>query len=144
MLIWAVVLAAIVYMQWPMLKGTYYKVTGSAAPASAISWRVGIDAAIAESTKSGKPILLDFTASWCPPCQVMKHEVWPDAGVARSVNDGYVPLLVDVDDPANAALASKYGIRSIPTVLVINANGDVLRTTSFLSARQMVDFLKAA
>jgi thiol:disulfide interchange protein len=142
LLLWAVLIGGIVYMQWPMLKGMYYKATAAEAPASAIAWRTGFDAALAESAQTGKPVLVDFTASWCPPCKVMKHEVWPDAEVANAVNGAYVPLLVDVDEPQNAEVAQKYGIRGIPTILVLDAKGDVLRVGSFMSKGDMLDFLK--
>lgn len=142
LLLWALVIGGVIYMQWPMLKGVYYKTTNAEAPASAVAWRTGFDAALAESAQTGRPVLVDFTASWCPPCKVMKHEVWPDAKVATAVNDGYVPLLVDVDAPENAEVAQKYGIRGIPTVLVIDAKGAVLRAGSFMSKGAMLDFLK--
>jgi protein disulfide-isomerase len=142
LLLWALLIGAIVYMQWPMLKGWYYKASAAEAPASAVTWRTGFDAALAESARTGKPVLVDFTASWCPPCKVMKHEVWPDAQVARAANEQYVPLLVDVDDPQNAEVAQRYGIRGIPTVLVLDAEGKVLRTGAYMSKGDMLDFLK--
>lgn len=142
LLLWAALIGGIAYMQWPMLKGTYYKTTGAEAPASAVAWRTGFDAALAESAKNGKPVLVDFTASWCPPCQTMKHDVWPDAKVASAVNEGYVPVLVDVDNPKNADVAQKYGVRGIPTILVLDARGQVLRTGSYMSRSAMLDFLK--
>ena len=143
LLLWALLIGAIVYVQWPMLKGWYYKTSAAEAPASAVAWRTGFDAALAESAKTGKPVLVDFTASWCPPCQVMKHEVWPDGRVASAVNEGYVPVLVDVDDPKNAELAQRYGVRSIPTLVVVDAEGKVIRQGAFMSADDMLDFLKA-
>ena len=145
LLLWALVIGGIVYMQWPMLKGTFYKATNAQAPASAVTWRTGgFDAALAESARSGKPVLVDFTASWCPPCKVMKHEVWPDAAVASAANEGYVHLLVDVDDPQNAEVAQRYGVRGIPTVLVLDASGKVLRSGSYMSKGDMLDFLKSS
>jgi len=144
LLLWALVIGGIVYMQWPMIKGMFYKTTGAKAPASAVVWRTGIDAALAESAQTGKPVLVDFTASWCPPCKVMKHEVWPDAAVASAANEGYVPLLVDVDDPRNAGVAQRYGVRGIPTVLVLDANGKVLRSGSYMSKGDMLGFLKSS
>lgn len=143
LLLWALVIGGIAYVQWPMLKGMFYKATGARTPASAVAWRTGLDAALAESAQTGKPVLVDFTASWCPPCRVMKHEVWPDAAVASAANNGYVPLLVDVDDRQNAGVAQRYGVRGIPTVLVLDARGKVLRSGSFMSKDDMLDFLRS-
>jgi thiol:disulfide interchange protein len=143
LLLWALLIGTVVFVQWPMLKGMYYKATGVAAPASAVAWRTAFDAARAESAQTGKPILVDFTAAWCPPCQVMKHEVWPDADVAGAVNARFIPLLMDVDDPHGAEVAQKYGIRDIPTILVLDATGQVLRVGSFMSAGDMLGFLKS-
>jgi protein disulfide-isomerase len=142
--LWALVLGAVVYMQWPMLKGAYYKATNAQAPASAVAWRSDYAGALAESAQSGKPVLLDFTASWCPPCKVMKHDVWPDADVATAANGGYVPVLVDVDDPKNAEVAQRYGVRGIPSILIVDAKGRVLKQGAFMSKGEMLDFLKSS
>lgn len=144
LLLWALLIGAVVYMQWPMIKGMYYKTTGAQAPASAVAWRSGFDAALSESGQTGKPVLVDFTASWCPPCKVMKHDVWPDSGVAGAVNSGYVPVLIDVDDPRNAEVVRKYGVSSIPTILVLDARGEVLNAAEFLTRDGMLEFLKSA
>jgi thiol:disulfide interchange protein len=144
LLLWALVIGGFLYMQWPMMKGAYYKATGAKAPASAVAWRTGgFDAALAESARTGKPVLADFSASWCPPCKVMKFEVWPNPAVARAANEGYVPVLIDVDDPQNAEVAQRYGIRGIPTVLVLDAKGQVLKSGSYMSKGDMLDFLDA-
>lgn len=142
--LWLAFIGAVLYLQWPMVKGLYYRVADPAPPASAIAWRTDFEAALAEAAATGKPVLVDFTASWCPPCKVMKHEVWPDGNVAAAVDDGYIPLLVDVDEPRNAAVAQRYGIVGIPTILVLDAEGVVLRTGSFMTARTMVEFLNAS
>ena len=136
-------LIAILLMQWPMLKGLLYRASGVDAPTSIIDWREGFDTALDEVKTGGKPLLLVFSASWCPPCIVMKHDVWPDAEVSDAVNRGYVPLHVDVDNPANSALAARYGIRGIPAVLIVDAQGKVLRQASFMSRAKTLAFLNA-
>lgn len=143
LLLWGGLLLAVVALRWPMLKGSYYKVSGVDAPASAIAWREDFDAAMAEASESGKQLLVDFAASWCPPCQVMKHDVWPAPGVAEAVNSRYIPVLIDVDDPENAGVAERYGIVGIPAILVLDAEGQVLHRGGFMSSTQVVTFLDA-
>jgi thiol:disulfide interchange protein len=75
---WVAVAAIVLVMQWPMLKGTWYKRTGAQAPLSAITWHTELDAAMAEAARLERPIPVDFAADWCPPCITMKHDVWPD------------------------------------------------------------------
>lgn len=138
-IIWTALLAAIVFVQWPMLKGIFYRVSGSPAPADGIAWRTDFNAALAESKQSGKPVLLDFSATWCPPCQVMKHDVWPDAKVREAVTASYIPVAVDVD--SNQELASRYGIYGIPSILIVDAQGKVLKQGSFMSSNGLLAFL---
>ena len=70
----------------------------------------------------------------------MKHDTWTDMGVERAVSASTVPLLMDIDkDPATA---SRYGIESIPTVVLLDGNGQVLRTAGFLPPSGVLGFLK--
>ena len=142
LLLGVLIVGVLLYLQWPMLKGMYYKTSGTEAPASAIAWRENFQPALDEAARTGKPVLIDFTASWCPPCKVMKHEVWPDDRVADAINGAYIPLLMDVDVPQNGPIAQRYGIRTIPTILVVDADGRVLRQGAFMSSAEMLAFLK--
>lgn len=135
-----VVLVGVLAWRWPILKGYYYKVTGIEAPASAIPWRTNYQDALAESARTGRPVLVDFSASWCPPCLAMKHDTWTDPEVARAVTAAFVPLMVDIDhDPATA---SHYGVEAIPTVLLLNGQGAVLRQAGFLPASGVLRFIR--
>lgn len=137
----ALIVGFILITQWPMLKGVGYRVLGVSAPADTIPWRTDFAAALAESRTSGKPVLLDFSASWCPPCQVMKHEVWPDPAVNMAVTASYIPVLMDADSPATQDVGRRYQVDTIPRIIVVDSDGRVLKDGSYMSRGAMLDFL---
>ena len=61
---------------------------------------------------SSMPVVVDFWATWCPPCKILH----PIVDQVADEYDGKIAVCkIDVDH--NQALAQKYGIRSIPTLL---------------------------
>lgn len=71
-----------------------------------------------EVLTSDVPVLVDFWAEWCGPCKM----VAPVVEKLASDYDGQVKVAkVDVD--TNPSLSGKYGVRSIPTLLIFQ-NGD--------------------
>jgi len=74
-----------------------------------------------------------------PPCLVMKHEVWPNPTIERAMAPSYVPLLVGVD--RNEAVSDRFGIESIPAILVLDGRGQVIRRAAFLPVSGMLHFL---
>jgi thiol:disulfide interchange protein DsbD len=139
---WLAIAVVVVVMQWPMLKGMWYRRTAATPPPSAIAWHTDLPTALADARRLGRPVLVDFAADWCPPCITMKHDVWPDSQVANAVNAAYVPLLVDVD--AQPEVAARYGVNGIPSVLVLDEDGAELRRATFLGASGMRRFLEDA
>lgn len=139
-ILWALLVTVVVSMQWPTLKGWYYRTAGTAEPATSITWRTDLPAALAEARQRQSLVLVDFSASWCPPCVAMKHEVWPSLDVAAAVNASYVPVVVDVD--RDAGLSDKYSVPGIPAIIVLDGSGRIVRRhDGYLPRDGMLKFL---
>ena len=76
---------------------------------------------------SPSPVLIDFTASWCPPCKLMAPIL---DELAAERGDSLVVEKVDVDDQPE--LAARYAVQSMPTMVVIRDSKEVAR---FVGAR---------
>jgi thiol:disulfide interchange protein len=99
------------------------------------------EAALARAGETGKPVVLVFTASWCPPCQKMYRDAWPDARVQKLLAESYQKVTIDVDEPSTRSIANDYGVQSIPSIFVVDADGTPLRRGSFMNADQLTAFL---
>lgn len=91
------------------------------------------DANIAEVLASGKPVVIDFWATWCGPCRVLGPTV---EEVAEEYADRAIVAKCNVDDCEDISM--KYGIRNIPTLVFIK-NGEVVdRTVGVVSKQDIV------
>ena len=78
------------------------------------------DATFESILKDNKTVLIDFWAEWCGPCKMIAPVV---EELANDYEGKAVIGKVDVD--SNPVISAKYGIRSIPTLLVFK-NGEVV------------------
>lgn len=79
---------------------------------------VGQDQFNAEVVNSKLPVMVDFMAEWCGPCQV----AGPILNRLATEFDGKVTILkLDVDEEENREIAQQFGVRSIPTVISFKA-----------------------
>ena len=68
--------------------------------------------------KNTKPVLVDFWAEWCGPCQQLKHTL---AKIAEEYRGKVEVFKINVDE--NVELPTQFGIRSIPTMMIFK-NGE--------------------
>lgn len=74
-----------------------------------------------------KPAIIDFTASWCPPCKKLAPVLDELAG---KFSKDIVVYKVDVDDQPE--LAKAFGVQTIPTLLFIPMSGEPQRSVGFV------------
>lgn len=98
-------------------------------PSNNVAWASNYTVAQQQATQSGKPIILFFTGKWCVPCRIMKREVWADKQVTASVNAGFIPVTIDIDDPDVAKTVNRYQVGITPTTIITDTQGNVLQQT---------------
>lgn len=106
------------------------------APFSALTYEQALERAKAD----GRLVLVDFTASWCPPCKAMEESTWPDADVQAWIAREAVAIQVDVD--REGELSSKFRASSIPTIVFLEPSGKELGR--FVGYRDAAGFLAEA
>jgi thioredoxin 1 len=93
--------------------------------------------AFQEVINSNKPVLVDFFATWCGPCQMLSHVLVEVKGVLA---DQVKIIKIDVDKYED--LASQYQVRGVPTMMIFK-NGEMLwRQSGVLSKNDLVSKLK--
>jgi thiol:disulfide interchange protein len=110
-----------------------------AAGEGPIAWMTSLDKAQKLSQSEDKPIFLYFTAEWCGPCKQMKATTLRDDRVVAAM-EGYIPVMIDVDD--QPSLAAAYQVRGVPTTLVLNHAGHPVKgLVGGVSASDLVEWL---
>ena len=83
------------------------------------------------------PVVVDFWAGWCGPCQMMA----PHFANAAQALKGRM-LFAKVDTEAEQAIAARYQIRSIPTLIVFRHGREAGRVAGAMSAAQLQQWLQ--
>jgi thiol-disulfide isomerase/thioredoxin len=94
-------------------------------PSPDVAPSLALDEALAAAAQDGKPLLLDFSAQWCPPCQTLAAEVLHARGYGE-ILAGVHLVVLDADDPSSWATKDRYGVGGYPTVIVTDAAGEEL------------------
>lgn len=105
-----------------------------------------LEGALSLAKKSKKLILADYGAPWCPACVRLESEVFGTREFTK-LTKNVVKLYLNADDAANKEFGKKYQIKALPTLLVLNAEGEeIYRSLDFkpvdVLAKEMTPHLK--
>ena len=90
-----------------------------------------------ELLKGYKPVVCDFFATWCGPCKMLAPVM---EEVSKQFEDKAVFVKVDVDE--NEELARRYGIMSIPLVVIFKNGEEAAKSLGYTSKSETEEFLK--
>lgn len=122
-----------------LLLSAFASPSAVAAPAG---WHKDIRSALAEAQKTGKPVLADFSASWCPGCVQLERVTFVDPGVRNRLED-FVPVYVDTDQYPD--VMRSYGVKALPTLITLAPNGQVIsKNVGFMAPSAFVGKLDSA
>lgn len=105
-----------------------------------INWLTTYSEAVALSQSTSKPIAILFTGTgWCPACMKLERSVLKNPEFAQAVSQKFVFLKAEFPDYSESAvmaspykpLLDRYGVNAFPTIIVVNANGQVLFTVNY-------------
>jgi thiol:disulfide interchange protein DsbD len=116
--------------------------------ATKLNWLKDESTAYTEAQKTGRPILIDGWADWCIACKEMDKTTFQDPEVISLLQDEWVIVKLDMtqNSDADMALAEKYEMPGLPTLVMVPPDGDLSKSrklTGKVSAKRLLDELRS-
>ncbi len=115
-----------------------FLVTSWAMRGPGVTWKPYSDEVLKEAGKLNKPVIIDFYATWCTPCNELEEVTFHDASVINQAESNFVMVKVDVTkggNPVYERLLQQYEVKGVPTIVFLDTDGKEKR------GLRLVDFL---
>ncbi|MCC6983061.1 MAG: thioredoxin [Bauldia sp.] len=94
---------------------------------------------VGEVLNSPEPVIVDFTADWCPPCKV----------IAPFLDEIAVELrgrarIIKLDVDANPYTTTQYGVRSMPTLMIFKSGEPISMTVGAAPKARLLEWINSA
>ena len=121
-----------------------------AASAAYRSEWTSFESAMTESKRTGKPVMIDFSADWCGPCQHLKSEVFEREDLAAQIQSIVIPVsIVDrveergFNSEETVYLQDRFNANGFPTLIVVSGRtGLMTRTQGFAGPGATVAWIR--
>ena len=90
----------------------------------------------AEVVQAGETVLIDFWATWCPPCKMLSPII---DELSEELTDVKVCKINTDEEPE---LAGKFNIMHIPTMVIMKDGKEVRRTSGYMPKEDVKDFIR--
>lgn len=111
-----------------------------------VPWISDFTTALGAAQSSNKPILAYFSAEGCLPCRDLKRYVFSRADIVQAIDRGFVPLKIDLItdlDRQDEALALRYDIPGVPTLIILDSDGGARASVSgYVEASTLLAWLE--
>lgn len=109
-----------------------------------VQWHSYSDQLLSEAVEKQKPVIIDFSATWCAPCRELDEVTFHDREVVKQAEQDFIMIKVDLtrkDNADNERLLQKYDVKGVPTIVFLDRQGKErfnLRLVDFLPPDQFL------
>ncbi len=115
----------------------------SPSQAQEIPWQAGLDAALREAERTGRPVIAYVTSNHCPHCTRMERDTLSNRDVQGAILSGFVPLYINAD--VDAATAGRLGVRGVPSTVIISPERRILaKGDGYVEPKRFLTWLRAS